>query len=293
MIQHDIRIALAALPISLDPKYSVATKQLYAPLLASAGEGVTASLDIAYGGHQRHKLDVYHVAGTRPSAIVIYVPGGGYTGGDKRADNLTFGNIGSYFARRGMLGITMNYRLAPEVQWPAGAQDVAAVVGWAKANAVRFGAAADTPVVVFGHSAGASHCASFLFDPEIRGDLMVAGGVLISGGSYTATPDDIETRAYVRAYFGSDINSLERRSATSHVAGTKVPVMLACAELDPGFLVTPTLELAMALTRRDGRCPVLMRLEGHNHFSPPCSLGTTDDQLGSSIIGFVKALPYA
>ena len=33
--------------------------------------------------------------------------------------------------------------------------------------------------------------------------------------------------------------------------------------------------------------PPLLRLEGHNHFSPPCSLGTSDDELGGAIMGFV------
>ncbi len=289
MIQTEIARALAALPVSLDPKYSVATKTLYAPLLAGAQEGVTATLDVAYGPHARHKLDVYSVAGTKPSAIVIYVPGGGFTGGDKRSDDVMFGNIGSYFARRGMLGITMNYRLSPEVGWPAGAEDVGAAVTWAKANAATYGADASR-VIVFGHSAGASHGASFLFDPTLRGDTKVAGGVLVSGPAYALPSDMSIAPPNVRAYFGSDNGAVARRSAISNVAGTKIPVLLAVAEHDPGVLVTPTLALAAALTNRDGRCPPLMRLEGHNHFSPPCSLGTSDDDLGGAIVRFIKGL---
>ena len=289
MIQSDIARVLAALPVSLDPTYSVQTKALYVPLLAGVLDGVTSTLDIAYGAHPRQQLDLFHVAGSKPSAIVIYVPGGGYTGGDKRSDPLVFANIGAYFARRGMLGITMNYRLSPEFPWPAGAEDVDRVVAWAKANAGSHGADAGR-VIVLGHSAGASHCASFLFDPDMRGDTKVAGGILVSGGSYTVSPEDIETRANVRGYFGSDTGKLARRSAASHVPGTKVPVLLACAEHDPGFLVTPTLELAIALTRRDGRCPPLLRLEGHNHFSPPCSFATSDDDLSGAAIRFIKGL---
>ena len=76
---------------------------------------------------------------------MIYVPGGGFTGGDKGA----FGNIGGYFARAGMLAITMNYRLAPEVQWPAGAMDVAAVVDWVRAQAASF-SADGAPIILFG-----------------------------------------------------------------------------------------------------------------------------------------------
>lgn len=285
MIQQDIRLALAAMPVSLDPKFSIATKQLYEPLLQHADEGVTATRDIAYGPHERHKLDVFHVAGTKPSAILIYVPGGGFTGGDKRS----FGHLGCYFARRGVLGITMNYRLSPEIAWPAGAQDVAAAVAWAKANAATYGADASR-VVVFGHSAGASHSATFLFDPEIRGDAQVAGGILVSGAAYSLPPDMAIAAPNIQAYFGTDNVQVPRRSAVSHVAGTKVPVMLAVAEFDPGQLVTPTLALAAAVTMRDDRCPPIYRLEGHNHFSPPCSLGTSDDDLGGAAVRFIKGL---
>jgi acetyl esterase len=285
MIQHDIRHALAAMPVSLDPKFSVATKELYEPLLAHADEGVSATRDIAYGPHQRHKLDVFHVAGTKPSAILIYIPGGGFSGGDKRS----FGHLGCYFARRGVLGITMNYRLSPEIAWPAGAQDVATAVAWAKANAATYGADASR-VIVFGHSAGASHCATYLFDPEIRGDAQVAGAILVSGAAYALPSDMALTAPNIQAYFGTDNTQITRRSAVSHVAGTKVPVMLAVAELDPGVLVTPTLALAAALSIRDDRCPPLYRLEGHNHFSPPCSFGTSDDELGGAAIRFIRDL---
>jgi len=283
MIQHDVRIALAAMPVSLDPKYSVATKQIYAPLHGAVLEGVTTVRDVAYGSHDRQRLDVYHVAGTRPAGIVIYVPGGGFTGGDKGG----FGNIGSYFARRGLLGIATNYRLAPEVRWPAGAQDLDRVVAWAKDNAATFGADAGR-IILFGHSAGASHVASFLFDLEIRGHEKVAGGVLVSGASYVLRSGEVAGGSLV--YFGEDADRYPRQSAVAHVAETKVPVMLAVAELDPASLVTPTLELAIALARRDGRCPPLVRLEGHNHFSSPMSLGTTDDELGGAIIQFARGL---
>jgi acetyl esterase/lipase len=284
MIQHDVRIALAALPVSLDPKYSAETKRIYAPHQSGATDGVTVSRDVAYGPHERHRLDVYHVAGTRPSGAVIYVPGGGFTGGDKGG----FANVCSYFARRGMLGVAINYRLTPEVRWPAGAQDVDRAVAWIGANAGTFGATSGQ-TVVFGHSAGGSHVASFLFDPDIRGHEKVAAGVLVSGASYVLRPGEV--RGGSVTYFGDDTSRFARMSAVNHVAGTKVPVLLAVAEHDPDFLVTPTLELAIAIARRDGRCPPLYRLEGHNHFSPPCSLGTSDDQLGGAVMGLIQGLP--
>lgn len=282
MIQHDVRLALAAMPVSLDPQYSVETKKLYSPLQAAGLEGVTAVKDIGYGAHARNKLDIYHVPGAKAAGVVLYIPGGGFTGGDKAG----FANIGSYFARKGYIGAAMNYRLTPEVVWPAGAQDIDQAVAWLKANAARFDADG-TRIYLFGHSAGASHTASFLFDPEIRGHEKVRGGVMVSGPSYALRAGEV--RGGSTTYFGQDVSRYERMSVVNHVA-KGFPVMLAVADLDPGFLVTPTLELAIALTRANDRCPPLLRLEGHNHFSPPCSIGTSDDSLGSAITGFIKAI---
>ena len=283
MIQDHIRAAIARMPTAIEAEVSTETRALYAPLHAAVTEGVSLDADLAYGPHARHRLDVRHVAGAPHDAIMIYVHGGGFTGGDKRA----FANIGGYFAKAGILGITMTYRLAPEALWPAGGQDVAAAVAWARANAAKYNADASR-IVVFGHSAGASHCASFLFDPDIRGHQQVAGGVLVSGPGYTLSKDRV--RGSLLQYFGADESRYERQSATRYVPGTKVPVLLAVAERDPDFLVLPTLDMAVHLTRRDGRCPPLYRLEGHNHFSPPSSIGTSDDDLGGAITRFVKGL---
>ena len=134
MMQDEIRAAIAAMPVAIEPQFSNATRALYEPLHASVTNGTALDADVAYGPHARHKLDVRTMAGGRHEAIVIFVHGGGFTSGDKRA----FGNIGGWCAKSGILGITMTYRLAPEALWPAGAQDVAAAVAWARANAVGY-----------------------------------------------------------------------------------------------------------------------------------------------------------
>jgi triacylglycerol lipase len=283
MMQDHIRRAIAAMPPGIDPELSVQTRELYAPLHKAIQDGVTLDADIAYGAHPRQVVDVRQIPGRRCDGIVIYVPGGGFSGGDKRA----FGNVASYLVKAGLLGVTMNYRLLPDFRWPSGAEDVAAAVQWAKANAARY-QADPTRIFVFGHSAGASHVATYLFDPDIKGGNIVTGAVLVSGSSYALRKGEL--RGNVLDYFGADDSRYERQSVVTHVPGTRVPVLLACAERDPGFLVTPSLELAIALTRRDGQSPPLRVLEGHNHFSPPSSLGTDDDELGGAILRFIKGL---
>lgn len=283
MIQDHIAKAIAAMPPGIDPELSIQTRELYAPLHAAIQEGVTLEADLAYGSHARQVLDVRHIPGRSYDGVVIYVPGGGFSGGDKRA----FGNVASTFVKAGLLGVTMNYRLLPDFRWPSGAEDVASAVRWVKANAARY-QADPSRIVLFGHSAGASHVATYLFDPDIRGGETAAGAVLVSGSSYVLRKTHM--RGNVLDYFGADESQYGRRSVVNHVPGTRVPVLLACAERDPGFLVTPSLELALALTARDGKSPPLRVLEGHNHFSPPSSLGTDDDELGGAILRFIKGL---
>jgi triacylglycerol lipase len=107
--------------------------RLYAPLLNRAPrEGVSLTRDESYGPHSRHRLDIY-VPGKEPSGstpVLVFFHGGGFTEGDKDL----YRNIGYYFARHGITTLIPSYRLAPEHKWPSGAEDVAKVLEWIKAN---------------------------------------------------------------------------------------------------------------------------------------------------------------
>lgn len=267
-----------------EPAINKASKALFAPLLEGA-QGVVETLDVAYGDHARHTLDVYSTPGLSGAPVVLYVPGGGFTGGDKRQDAAFFGNVGRFFAKRGVVGVTMNYRLAPDFMWPAAAQDVRSAIAWIAANIAAHGGD-PARLILFGHSAGAAHAASFLFDPDIRGAAKVRAAVL-SSGLYVLRAS--EMRPNVAQYFGSDEATFARRSALSHVRGASVPVFLSVAEFDPASLATPTFELAAELTRRDGHPPPIVRVDGHNHFSYISSIGSPDERFSSALLAFVRA----
>lgn len=282
-VEDSVWRAIAEMGPGAEPAINKASKALFAPLLES-GEGVRANLDIAYGDHARQTLDIYGGGDLRGAPVVVYVPGGGFTGGDKRQDDSFFGNVGRFFARRGMLGVTMNYRLAPEHKWPTAARDIESVMGWIKANAASFGGD-PSRIVLFGHSAGAAHAGSYLFDPDIAGHRSVRAAVLASG-VYVLRAGEV--RPNVADYFGADEATFERRSALSHVAQSAVPVFLSVAEFDPVPLATPTFELAAAITRRDGRPPEFLRVDGHNHFSYISSIGSPDDRFSGRLLEFVR-----
>jgi acetyl esterase/lipase len=260
------------------------TRALYQPLLPRPSKGVRVLQDVPYARDERQGLDLYAPARGTGSPVLIYVPGGGFVGGDKRDGDGFYANIGYHFAERGFLVLIMNYRLAPDHPWPAGGEDVGHAVVWAREHAAAHGGNPDR-IAVFGQSAGASHVLTWLFDPVLEGVKPVSA-VVLSSGTYRVAGDRIPPN--VMAYFGSDRSRYEARSPVTHVHRTSIPFLLTVSEFDPPFLASPTFELAAKLTNENGHTPQLRWLAGHNHVSNVFSIGTQDDESASLVSDFVR-----
>ena len=208
--------------------------------------------------------------------ILLFVPGGGFTGGDKAL----YPHIPAFFARKGYLAAAMNYRLAPEFVWPTGSEDVSSVLDWLADNAASLGGD-PSRIFVVAQSAGAAHASGSLFDPRRRPRCHASlRAALLMSGIYRMRE---RQEPNGRVYFGDDPAAYVDRSPVAHVAESRVPVMLTIAELDPPFLVPSTAALFEALAERDGTPPPMAWLKGHNHFSPVLNLGGRGDLLGDAI----------
>jgi arylformamidase len=236
--------------------------------------------NIAYGEHPRQRLDVYApVDAAGPAPVFIWVHGGGFLRGDKGdAERWPNANAGRFAAVEGFLGIVMNYRLAPDHQWPAGGEDVGAVVEWARSNAANFGGDPER-IVLVGTSAGAVHAATHI---QLRPDTPVRGAVLLSAlygiGPYTDVRDV--------AYYGEDPDLQRDRAPLSAIVETDVPLLIACSEFDP-----PRFQAVGLLQRRldrHGHLPRTYVGTGHNHYSFAYHLGTSDRRLGDEITAFIR-----
>ncbi len=131
-------------------------------LLKQAPEGVTVVPDIAYReGNKAWKLDLAmpKEKGGEPRPALLFIHGGGWRNGDKRAKS--FLDPCLEFAAKGYVCVTVNYRLLGEADSIADCiEDVKCAVRWLRAHAEeynvdpeRFGA--------YGNSAGA-HLVSIL-----------------------------------------------------------------------------------------------------------------------------------
>ena len=274
--------ALFALGTELTPALAQGTGGIFGPLTAQQStEGVTITRDIAYGPHERHRLDIYSPTGAQNAPVIIYLHGGGFVRGDKGM----VGNIGTWFARHGVVGITMNYRYAPEIQWPAGAQDVAAALDWLVANIAAHGGAPDR-IVVAGNSAGAMHVADYVFhEAHHLANDGVIGAVLLSPPTVDLTARDLDPTRDLQ-YYGAE-GDRAAQSIINALDGRRIPLMIGYAELEPDVIMDQTRLLIEAVSRRDGRMPLVVSAPGHNHLSIASHIGSGDDTIAPDMLEFV------
>ncbi len=266
-----------------------AVLEAYSPVLARVpSEGIEVRRDLPYGPHARHRLDVYRRDGTRGAPIVMFFHGGAFIRGEKDATIEIYGNVSRYFARHSLVGLNVEYRLAPEAAYPAGAEEVARAVAWAKENAAVLGGDPDR-IVLVGHSAGAAHVGAYVCDPAARppGGHGVAGLVLISGRLRADARSDNPNAGAVRAYYGADDSLYEERSVVTHAAHLDVPVFIAIAEHENPWLDVYGAEMFHRVSAARGRAPRFVRLAGHNHTSIVAHLDTGEATLGEEILEFV------
>lgn len=94
-------------------------------------------------------LDVYQVASSRPTPVVIQIHGGGWIRGDRPASSKSFG---PFFAA-GASVVAVQYRNAIDAPAPAAIEDVRCALAWVKANADKYNFD-PRRVIVWGGSAG-------------------------------------------------------------------------------------------------------------------------------------------
>src|SRR5687768_14722656 len=126
--------------------------------------GTRVLRDVAYGAHPRQQLDVYRADGPVIGApVIVMVHGGGWRFGDKTSR----GVVGAKAARwlpRGFVFVSVNYRLLPEHDVLAQADDVARALALVQARARGWGGDPGR-IVPMGHSAGAHLAALVSADP--------------------------------------------------------------------------------------------------------------------------------
>jgi len=197
--------------------------------------GVIVSHDIAYAPGDRRTLDVYRPSRTAPGRpVVVFFYGGSWDSGGK-AD---YAWAGRALAAQGFVVVVPDYRLYPQVRWPAFLQDSAQAVKWARDHAADYGGEASR-LVLMGHSAGAYNAVDLATDGrwlsgvgmDPHRDIRAVVGL---SGPYDFLPlhsDELKT------IFGPEDQRPDTQPI-NHVDGKAAPMLLITGDsdhtVDPG-----------------------------------------------------------
>ena len=121
-----------------------------------AHDRFTLTEDLHYGVLPRQVLDVYTPKGAFDAAVIVFVHGGYWHGGDKSEYRF----LAESLVAHGYVVVAINYRLAPGTVFPGFVQDAARAVRWVGGHIQRFGGNPER-IALLGHSSGA-HTVSLL-----------------------------------------------------------------------------------------------------------------------------------
>ncbi|SDR45068.1 triacylglycerol lipase [Paraburkholderia tuberum] len=278
------------IPSTLSPESFQASLRLCAPLHSHdvGAPRHTVTLDLRYGPDDRHCLDLYRtVDAAGPSQpLVLFVHGGGFVRGNRRiSGTYLYSNVAAWANSHGFAAALMSYRLAPTARWPAGAEDIERAIDWLAANSGRVGISTEQ-LLVIGHSAGATHLASWLcgHHGRIPDSSAIRGAVLISG---IFAPALLPFQGAF-AYYGDDLTP-SRYSTVSGIGGTEAPLLLVAAELDPPEFISQWETVVSARTATPRAKTTAFWIPDQNHFTSVQHLGVQLDDLGVEMAKFVQS----
>lgn len=206
------------------------TLLLFLAATISAPSFAEVQQDIAYGSHQKQRLDLYAPANPTNAPVMVYMHGGAWKIGDKRAVH----KKADFFNAKGWIFISTNYRLLPDGRHPNNVDDVAKAIAWTHDN-IRNGGGNPDAIFIMGHSAGAHLVALVATDErplkKAGKDLSVIKGVIPLDTQAYDIPALMEERAS-RVYqdvFSEDPAVWRDASPITHVAkGKNIPPFLIC-----------------------------------------------------------------
>ena len=250
---------------------------------------VTFSRGLRYGEGETNVLDV--AASTTkadtPRPVLLFVAGDTFTG-DRTAPELSRDIQDAamcFAARNDMIGVRVNYRLAPAATWPKGATDVAAALSWVHGNIDLFNGDG-REIVAVGYGAGAFHVATLLAHPELQTDRADVAAVVLVSGIYRAGKDASDSE---KAYLGTDASQYDKRSVFPGILNVEEPILLAWAAGDPANLVAQGDILKKTLCGA-GHCPRSTILRSRDGIASAFGLDGSGDSLAEPTLLLVHQL---
>lgn len=247
--------------------------------------------DISYlNENSLQRLDIFAPQGSGGHPLLMFIHGGGWARGDKRAQAA----ICERFARAGVLTASINYRLSPRFKHPAHVEDVAAALAWLVKNAGAYGWDGRN-IFISGHSAG-GHLALLVSLDErylaahglstriITGVLPISAAVSLR----VQLPGNRPNTMITQAFADNDAQVAQARPAT-YARADAPPMLLTVGDAELG-LMGQDRALVQALTAAGAKDITLKVMPGRDHRSIRVGIATDDDPTGLLMIDFMRRL---
>ena len=191
-------------------------------------ENATVQRNISYGADNAQRFDVYIPNNVKNAPVILMVHGGAWRLGDK-AINRVVENKANRWLPKGIIFVSINYRMLPKADPLTQANDVALALAKAQTLAPSWGGDPNR-FVIMGHSAGAHLVALISANPNVakqQGAQPWLGSIMLDSAAY-----DIEQTMASKHYsfydnaFGTD-NAFWKSTSPSHQLTQKTLPMLA------------------------------------------------------------------
>lgn len=297
-----------------------ATIKTFVPLLMKNKAAVHAipPQTEPYGSHPRQKLDLYlPKEDSKGSPILAFFYGGGLIRGDKIIpqvpEGLVYANLGSFFASRGITTVIADYRRVNSetggegAVFPSGGEDVSLVLKWLE----TYAGDGKRDVYICGNSAGGVHISTFLFEPRFleqrrsyisgKSAISLKGAIELSVPLHFNNADESRFET-LKLYYGSMEEASHRcayglleevaKSGKSREEVGVPKMLVLLGDFDPENEIGQPTEDFVALWKKTwGGGIDFMKMEGHNHISPPLALLSNDmkgEKWGEDVVKWIQ-----
>ena len=207
--------------------------------------------DIAYGELPRQMLDVYYPRQEASAAsIVIFFYGGDLQNGTK--EDYRF--VAQALTSQGFIAVLPDYRLFPNVTFPAFVYDGALAVRWVYDHAWEIGGDREH-IYLMGHSAGAYIAVLLTLDPQYLKHVGLDRSVIRATASLSG-PFDFVPPPEDRGVFGMSRTDTKPRAQIepiNFVDGHAPPILLLQGLKDPEVNPANAPELAALIRKKGGQ----------------------------------------
>lgn len=276
------------------PKMSAPCRAAVSESAAGRSELPAGMREVAFGADPKQRMDLARPAGVAKAPVLIFVHGGGWSIGDKRAGEAV---KAPHFTAAGWAYVSANYRLVPSATVEQQAADIASAIAWVRANAANEGLDPDR-IVLMGHSAGAHLVALVGTDPAYlkaaRVPLRAVRGVILLDGAGYDVPTQIKAtgnlvKPMYDAAFGKDVARQKALSPTLHATAPNAANWLILPIERRADSQAQSNALAAGL-RNAGASTWVVAVPGESHGSLNKGLGEAGDFATAEVDRFLAGL---